>query len=135
MKIEEVVLYHRNCTVSRCLTCLSSVNNLEKYLHQEIDVENKIDVLGEYRLWLDFNDMVSENKSGWILPSAYEHSNIKMFIRDYKSSTDYSRKRLAERKKKEELLWVLKNKFCDFENIDICISVEKFIEDIEGIEV
>ena len=135
MNIKEVILHHNNCHIPKCFVCISSADNLEKYLHQEIDTENKIDVLGKYRSWLDFNDIISENESGWILPSAYEHTNIKSFIRDYKSGTDYSRKHLAEIKKKEELLWILKNKFCDFENIGISISIEKFIEDIEGIEV
>lgn len=101
MKIEEVTLHHNNCDIKRCWRCLEDAEKLEEYLRQEIDPTRKIDVLGSYRLWLDNNDIKSENEYGWILPVAYDHKNILEFIKIHKSGLDYSKKYFTERELKE----------------------------------
>lgn len=84
MKIDEVILHHKNCDIRRCQTCLNDASKLEMYLHQQIDKKRKHDVLGHYRTWLDKHGIESENEHGWILPSAYEKENIKGFIKDFR---------------------------------------------------
>ena len=35
MKIEEVILHHKNCDIPRCHVCYEDAMKLEKYLDQE----------------------------------------------------------------------------------------------------
>ena len=84
MKIEEVILHHKNCDIHRCSVCYEDAMRLEKYLDQETNDNNKHDLLGYYRKWLDNLNIVSENEFGWLLPSAYYQDNITDFIKHFK---------------------------------------------------
>ncbi len=43
--------------------------------------------------------------------------------------------KLLESERKKNLLHILKSELNEFENIDICIELEKFISELESIEV
>jgi len=43
--------------------------------------------------------------------------------------------KLVEVERKNKLIDVLKNELNEFENIDICIALEKFISELENMEV
>lgn len=43
--------------------------------------------------------------------------------------------KLIEVERKNKLIHILKSEWSEFENIDICIALEKFISELEGIEV
>jgi len=43
--------------------------------------------------------------------------------------------KLIEVERKNKLIHILKSEWSEFENIDICIALEKFITEIESIEV
>lgn len=43
--------------------------------------------------------------------------------------------KLLEVDRKNKLLHILKSEWSEFENIDICIALEKFIFELESIEV
>jgi len=106
--LEEVTLSHKNCSIRHCELCFAQATRLETYLHQEIDPNKNLDVLGKYRLWMDTHDIVSENEHGWILPTAYDPKNINAFIKDHKDGVYYSRKFPTEQELKDRAwsIWI-----------------------------
>ena len=75
---------HPYCQITNCLICLEDCDNLAEALHKLTKTKSdKVDILYEYRKWLDSQEIESEGDSGWSLPIVFEEETINLFVKDW----------------------------------------------------
>lgn len=72
---------HPTCNLGDCRQCLDDHMALADYLGQQCGFDpGAMDMLGEYRTWLDKNGHESEGADGWAMPSAFSEERTAQFI-------------------------------------------------------
>jgi hypothetical protein len=80
---------HKYCPFRRCNTCLEDHKLLADYLYQEIGVSSRrVDILQQYRLYLNDRGYDSETETGWAKPFVFEEKMINRFIEWYKNGEE-----------------------------------------------
>jgi len=73
---------HPNCKQDRCKTCLEDATTLTDYLFERTGLQRRFhDMLGEYRRWLDINEIPAESPTGWPMPEVYQRENVDAFVK------------------------------------------------------
>lgn len=80
--MEMPIQRHRDCSDDRCTKCLEDAQLLTDYLFERTGLVPRFhDILGEYRTWLDKNNIDAESRYGWPLAAVYAPKNVEGFIR------------------------------------------------------
>lgn len=66
-----------------CRAELARFEELGDRLEKEMTSGSKYDVLGEYRLWADRNNVPFEDESGWGVEGVFDEANITAFIKHW----------------------------------------------------
>ncbi len=77
---------HTNCDKDRCSICLEDCEVLETELAERTGLEKKYcDHLGEYRTWLDRNNIPAETEHGWFTEEVFDEENINNYVTEWLS--------------------------------------------------
>ncbi len=79
---EFVILRHPNCRYSRCEICMEDHEELGKIL-TKLTMNDKIDHLGKYHLWLSKHGIEPETEWGWATPETFLRENIERYVNDF----------------------------------------------------
>lgn len=74
-----VIQRHQNCQDHGCKICLKDIQTLGDEIESRLGLHH-LDHLGEYRKWLDANDIPSETAWGWATPEVFDEKNVSAFI-------------------------------------------------------
>jgi hypothetical protein len=73
---------HSNCNNDGCQTCLADAQSLQEYLEEKTGITWR-DTLGDYRKWLDNNNIPAETDHGWFTDNVFKPENIAAYIESW----------------------------------------------------
>lgn len=80
-KIDFPVRHHFDCMFYQCQTCLDDHGRLAEYIEASSGLSSRYhDFLGEYRSWLDANEIYAEGKDGWATRESWDKKNVDAFV-------------------------------------------------------